>query len=500
MPQSSPIFYKDKGTILLPIDKSQAKIEILSHHAKAAGFTEKGELHVTLIGFYVGKKILDTATTLAPDQQQQYLQAIDDLCKTTTFNHIVEDTIYHVQKDYQMKEGGLEHRESYVRTVTLPQVEEFIAKLTGLTGLTFEPLFPHVTIFVKGTGSDSTMGIGIQSQKDFDFLKPEKVYQYSTIILPTRPQADTLVCLFILRHLGEMGFWGISQAKIVITPKLPDGKTERQFADEGILLLDCGGGRFDHHVKKEQTTLTDLIARYLNIDTNQALQKLFEYARRDDFEGKGTISTDALDRAFGLSGLITALNKNHSKFPEKVIDIVMPLLEAHYAEEVRRTEELPREWADKQAQGLTEVFDAKQRDKKYRCVIIFSDNISMAGFLRSQLGGRFDVVAQILSSGHLNILTRPTKRVDLRSLAALIRAEEIIISGKAAELQSFDMKRLATPGRIDEAPMWYYDTATNSLQNGGINPKDVEPTKVPRESLAKILTIGLSEAIWNPIA
>ena len=124
----------------------------------------------------------------------------------------------------------------------------------------------------------------------------------------------------------------------------------------------------------------------------------------------------------------------------------------------------------------------------------------MAGFLRSQLGGRFDVVAQILSSGHLNILTRPTKRVDLRSLTALIRAEEIIISGKAAELQSFDMKRLATPGRIDEAPMWYFDIATNSLQNGGINPKDIEPTKVPRESLAKVLTIGLSEAIWNPIA
>ena len=134
--------------------------------------------------------------------------------------------------------------------------------------------------------------------------------------------------------------------------------------------------------------------------------------------------------------------------------------------------------------------------KKLKVVIIDSENASMPGYLRSQQGGRFDVVAQWMSSGHVNILTRPTKHIDLRSLTALLRTEELNLSGKSPDV---DIRYLAKTGRLPEVPEWYYDQATNSIQNGGLNPKEIEKTKISRFSLRKLIEVGLSEALWNPL-
>lgn len=319
---------------------------------------------------------------------------------------------------------------------------------------------------------------------------------FTKIILPTRAQADTLVAIFILKTFGESRFPGISKAHIEFLSVLPAGETEISMEERGVLLIDIGGGKFDHHIKNEQITSSDLIAEHIGVKDDPALLKLLEYARRDDFFGKGTISEDPLDRAFGLSALITNLNKSWGKEPSRVIDIVMPILRAHYEEEVRRTKELPEEFEQKKAAGRAEIFDVKQRDKKLRVVILDSDNTSMPGYLRSQNGGRFDVVAQWSSGGHVNILTRPTKHIDLRSLALLIRTEESNLAGKNLDVNP---RHLAGAGRLDEAPEWYYDTATNSLQNGGINPKNIPATKIPRFSFQKILEIGLSEKLWSPV-
>ena len=105
------------------------------------------------------------------------------------------------------------------------------------------------------------------------------------------------------------------------------------------------------------------------------------------------------------------------------------------------------------------------------------------------------MVAQWLPSGHVNILTRPTKRVDLRSLAALIRLEEMTRAGRELNMSARDLARFA---RIKEVPERYYDPATNSIQNGGLNPKEIQPTKIPKKDFTKILELGLSEKMWDP--
>lgn len=319
---------------------------------------------------------------------------------------------------------------------------------------------------------------------------------FSRIILPTRTQPDTLVAIFILKRFGEEKFPGIKDAVIDFWQVVPPGETAETLDKKGVILIDLGGGRFDHHDIKPQTTASDLIANYLGVGEDVSLVKLLEYARRDDFFGKGTVSNDPIDRAFGLSALIAALNKSLVKNPGRVVDIIMPILVAHHNEETRRTKELPQEFEEKLKSGEVETFEVKQRDKKLKVVIITSESGSLAGYLRSQDGGKFDVVAQWLPSGHINILTRPTKRVDLRSLAALIRVEEATRAGKEFDMSA---REFAKFGRIKEIPEWYYDPATNSIQNGGLNPKEVLPTKILPADFKKILELGLAEKLWSPI-
>lgn len=319
--------------------------------------------------------------------------------------------------------------------------------------------------------------------------------KFHTIVLPVAPQPDTLAAIFILKKFGEEKYPGIKEAKIESWSMMPQGKTPESLETDGVLLIDLGGGRFDHHPQKDKTTASRLVAEDLGVAESPALAKLLEYARRDDMFGRGTISDDPIDRAFGLSALIYHLNRSLKNNPGRVVEIILPLLIGHYNEEVRRTEELPKEFEEKQKAGAVEVFEVKQRDKKLNVIAIESDNPSLPGYLRSREGGKFDVVVQRTSGKYVNILTRPTKRIDLRSLAVLMRTHEATKKGIELEASIYE---LARPGRHPRIKEWYYDRATNSLQNGGLNPREVPPTNLSWEEIKKIIHLGLAETIINP--
>lgn len=315
------------------------------------------------------------------------------------------------------------------------------------------------------------------------------MHNYKKIIIPTQPHPDTVAAIFLLKKFGEKKYPGIKEAETEIKSEFPASENEKSLAEKGIIALDLGGGKFDHHNKKNQT-LSDLVADDLGIKDNPALVKLLQYARRDDIFGKGIISADPLDRAFGLSALIANLNKFLIGDPNRVIEIILPLLIAHYNEEERRTKLLPGELEEKIKSKEVLIFEMKSSGKKLKIIMIKSDNPSMAGYLKSQIGGRFDLILQQLPSGHTNILTRPLKRISLKGLIAAIRLKEAELSGIDIEIGANDLMKY---GRLKEIPQWYYDPATNSLLNGGLNPQGIEPTKIKREDFQKIIEAGFSE-------
>ena len=485
--------------------------EFLNSYAVKNGFEKKEEFHITILGFRHGRKIEEAMSEMTDRETVE--EQIADMSDNTEWLFEFNPEIYHISKKYNYRDANTgeqkqETREALIQMIKLESLVNFFDRLNEMLGTDMEPPLTHITLYTKGTDKEKGReGIGIDTEENLKTLNPKlisanqldskstrSVQKYTKIILPTRSQPDTIVAIFILKKFGEDLFPGIKEAEVNFWQVMPEAENEESLDKQGVVLIDLGGGRFDHH-NKPKTTASDLISSYLGVAEDPALVKLVEYARRDDFFGKGTVSVDPIDRAFGLSSLIAVLNKSLVKNPAKVIDLVLPLIIAHYNEESKRTKELPKEFEEKIANKEAETFVVKQRDKKLKVVIVNSDNSSLAGYLRSQNGGRFDVVAQWLSSNHVNILTRPTKRVDLRSLTALLRLEEATVSGLELTLNP---KSLAGFGRLKEIPEWYYDPATNSIQNGGLNPKEINPTKIPKDKFKKIIELGLSEQLWNP--
>ncbi len=308
-----------------------------------------------------------------------------------------------------------------------------------------------------------------------------------TILLPTRPQPDTLVAIFLLKTFGKEKFAGVAEAQVEVRHQLKDGETFESLLAQNILAMDVGGGPLDHHGKNECTS--ELVARHLGIEKDPALQAMLSYARRDDKEGKGTISKDSIDRAFGLSGLVGSLNKMYTSDPQKIVDAVMPLLAAQYHSAREHHVELPHEVAEKSASGQFEKTDVRQENRTLSIAFVVSDKPSMPSYLRSVAGGHFDVVVQKSEKeNHYCILSRQERKVDLSKVAALIRLREGELRGK--DLGN-DAEDLGKNTRHDEVPMWYVDPATNSILNGGPHNRGVEESKIPWDEMKKIVALGL---------
>lgn len=307
-----------------------------------------------------------------------------------------------------------------------------------------------------------------------------------TILLPTRPQPDTIVAIFLLKTFGTERFPGIESIKVEVNPDSPT-ETFEELEAKKIIPIDEGGGPLDHH--GTGLCASELVADLLHIRDNPAIARMLAYAKRDDAFGKGTTSNDPIDRAFGLSGLIAALNKQYPGEAHKIIELILPLLEAHYRASQEHHVELPAMIKEKKQTGdYTEVF-VKQGNMRLKIAYVVSDKPGMVTYLRSYKGPRADVVVQ-KNEGRQRvcIVTRQERHVNLSAVAGLIRLRE-------AELRQVSLPEKhaywTQDGKIDELPMWYVDPATNSILNVGAPESD---TRIPWEELQRLVRRGLEVA------
>ena len=307
-----------------------------------------------------------------------------------------------------------------------------------------------------------------------------------TILLPARPQPDTIAAILLLRLFGGERFVGIENFAVEIRPDAPI-ETFDELIAKHILPIDVGGGPLDHHGTEQ--CASELVADLLGVRNNPALAKLLGYAKRDDALGKGTMSDDPLDRAFGLSGLIASLNKQYPKQAQRVVESVLPLLEAHYRASHEHLVELPVIVNKKKLDGdYTEAL-VRQGTKRLKVAFVISDTPAMVTYLRSFQGPRADVVVQKSSEGNrVCVVTRQERKINLAIAAALIRLRE-------AELRHIVLPEKTSywsrDGKIAELPMWYVDPATNSILNVGGPEAD---TLIPWEDLKRLVSRGLELA------
>lgn len=311
-----------------------------------------------------------------------------------------------------------------------------------------------------------------------------------TIAIFPKIQADTATAVYLLKAFGEKEFPGITQSKVVFWTSAPTDKTPAQYEQEGYLLLDLGG-RFDHHhANKESGTRTEclstIVAHALGMESSPIIKKVLTWAKRDDLEGKGTISADSIDRAFGLSGIIMNLNREFHEQPEKALNIVMTILSVHVSEEYRRHIELPQEWERLQTENKAIEFTTRQGSADLKCVLVHSDTQALAGYLRA--AHKFDLIVVRRSTNHVSVVTRQERSLDFRPVIAGLRAQEAAKKGLILDPKD---PALSVTGKYPGLEEWYYDDAANTLQNGGVNPQGIPPTKLTDEEVIHALKQGL---------
>ncbi|MBX4191253.1 MAG: hypothetical protein KW804_00430 [Candidatus Doudnabacteria bacterium] len=311
-----------------------------------------------------------------------------------------------------------------------------------------------------------------------------------TIVMFPKIQIDTSIAYLLLHHFGEAKFPGIKDAKLEFWMEMPKDKTTEQLENEGYILIDLGNSRFDHHKlgpENNKISTAHMVAKYLGIEDRADLQKMLEFARRDDLEGKGTMSNDSIDRTFGLSGLLTTLNKTIGDNPHKILDVILTMLTAHLIEENKRHELTPKEYDQLKSDGKVKEFTAHQLDKQLKVIYVESDNAGLAGYLRSRAIGA-DLVIQKASMGHTNFVSRQQAQLQLKKLSKLLKLAEAQKIG----LKLTDSPELEKPGRTDKLPHWYYDSRANTIQNGGLSPQGIPPTNLTYKEIEQLVKDGLN--------
>lgn len=313
-----------------------------------------------------------------------------------------------------------------------------------------------------------------------------------TIAIYPKIQADTATTVFLLQKYGKDRYPGIEMAKTVFWNRLPETASAEDTERRGTLLLDLGG-RYDHHVTnksegKRNECLSTIVAKDLGIEQNPELKKILAWAKRDDLEGKGTISADALDRAFGLSGIIMNFNRLYRDRLGDALAIITEILSLHVQEEYKRTVELPQEWERLMTTGEIRSFSAQQGSAVLQCCTILSDNTAFPGFAKA--AKKMDLIVQRAQTGHTNIITQQLRSLDLRPVIAALREAE------RAALGMPPLPRSSTAtGIADEIMTWYYDDAANTIQNGGIDPQGLPATKLSLDAIITILRTNLPKGV-----
>ena len=302
----------------------------------------------------------------------------------------------------------------------------------------------------------------------------------TNIILPTRPQPDTIVAIFLLKLFGRDRFPGVDTALVTVDPKA--------VADPAKLLLDVGGGEFDHHGTDK--CASEIVADKLGVLKNPELRQMIAYARRDDTKGQGIISKDPIDRTFGLSGLIASVNKQFPNDANQVVNIIIPLLDAQYRNAFEHYVALPAEIERLRQSDEFTTETLQTPIKNLKIAFLTSDHVGVPGYLRSNTGGNFRVVVQRRSTGHVNIMTKQNPKLDLSYLAGLIRMAEVDASG----ITVTDPQTMHDTGTHDNVPNWYYDPMTNSILNGGVSPDAIAPTAIEWQILQEIVTVAIEQS------
>lgn len=141
------------------------------------------------------------------------------------------------------------------------------------------------------------------------------------LVLHKNPDLDAIVGGWQMVRFGENKFPKISKAKFLFWGGGPNPIP----VGEGIIQIDIGGGKYDHHPANEfpNECAATKVADDLGIREDPALTEILEYTKKYDLQG----TRSPLD----LADFIQCCNKKYQGNPERVLEVTFEILDALYS-------------------------------------------------------------------------------------------------------------------------------------------------------------------------
>lgn len=299
-------------------------------------------------------------------------------------------------------------------------------------------------------------------------------------VLHLYPDLDALGALWLMKRFGEKKFPNASLAPVEFWP-IQKGKGS-ELEKQGIIALDFGRGRFDHHDLKdgeENFCATVLVVRELEIEDYPPLTKFLEFIQRKDVKGEGVKSKDTLDQCFHLVSIADGLNRRYANNPEKVQEIVFEIFDAYYLLEL--------EWFDVINQ-LKNAFQIETRNG-YKITLVYSESPKAARATRFQ---KFDacVIKDPLTHSITIQWNRQISKLTLNARLEMVRriTKQLRILEASSCQEEIDQKRL---DEVGEYRGWFlHDSITLLLFGSQKNPPKTA-SKIPDQVIAEIVACGL---------
>lgn len=313
------------------------------------------------------------------------------------------------------------------------------------------------------------------------------------------PDFDAWLAIWILRRSGEQKFPGISQVPLELWPAgwLPEGETAESLEKKGVLLVDTGKGKFDHHgqklnEQKQATSCSDLVAAELGLLTRPELRKLLSFCRRQDIDGESIHSPRPEDHLTHLLAVIRGTNLQLEEEEITVKEAENRILGCFDA-----ILKMEQDWLQAERDWLkpsTMVEAVETPHGKVAVAMIFSDSYSAAKYCRFGAGKKnlkADVVIVFRSTGHVQISSN--KKTSLRGTAAFVRWLENIVRHRRIYNKKFSA--MMVPEFHPEIPEWYLSENGKLLLNGSLTNPNVEPTRIKPRLLFEITKIALAQQV-----
>jgi len=308
------------------------------------------------------------------------------------------------------------------------------------------------------------------------------------------PHADEILCVELIESYGTEDF-------------------VRRYSDDGDILVGIGGGPFDdHRVRREGNAASSalLVAQALGIEKERQVTAVIKHVHGIDSKGG--------DTPFGICTIIKEMGKlelpndeivswGRMGFRAKIGEIgakkIFELQHIAMLVCVGLGDEIGFEWM---AKGLAmknaqrrEFFIRARADFKatarvstiygpkgpMKLVVTQSDSPEISSYARSDHGANATVVINRKSTGNVSIMFDKRAQLDLGDLCSALKVEEQSLRGQIHE-RGWDALR--APGTIDEEwDVWHFIHNT-MLLNGSHTKKKVSPTRIPFETIVKMVT------------